>query len=507
MNYFMAFQDFVGKENIAKKHAMFYKGQATTYQDLLDGANRIAGALKSECGVDKGQVIALYMGNCVEYISCFLGIAKLGAASLPIDILLTQYEIQPMLETTKAQTIIVSPQFLPTVEAIRPNLPNLKQVIVKSEESPRGTHSYFELIKKAEPLPDSEVKGDSDDPMLILFTAGTTGLPKGVPLTHHNLLFVIEGMQDRFSPLGEMVVLQPLPFSHVFGLHSIAMSCLFLKTPVVLMDKWNGEEAAKFVETLRVSFLFVVPTIIIDLLNYVDKYDLSSIKVINSGGAPLSPALAERVNQTLNMSLGNGLGLTEASGMVSTMPVGIPEKFGSVGLPLKGIEWKIVDDNDNELPRGEIGEVLQRGGNMMTGYLHAPEATANTLRGGWLHTGDLGRMDEDSYVYLVDRKKDVIMRGGYNVYPTEVEAAIYNHPKVMEAAVFSVTDERKGETVGAAVAPRPGEMLTGEEIIEHCQERLARYKVPKYVKIMDSLPKSPAGKILRRRLREMKITD
>jgi len=250
-----------------------------------------------------------------------------------------------------------------------------------------------------------------------------------------------------------------------------------------------------------------VPTIIIDLLNYADKYDLSSIKVINSGGAPLSPALSERVKQTLNISLGNGLGLTEASGMVSTMPVGIPEKFGAVGLPLKGIEWKIVDDNDNELPRGEIGEVLQRGENMMKGYLHAPEATAATLRGGWLHTGDLGRMDEDSYVYLVDRKKDVIMRGGYNVYPTEVEAAIYNHPKVMEAAVFSVADERKGETVGAAVAPRPGEMLTGEEIIEHCQERLARYKVPKYVKIMDSLPKSPAGKILRRRLREMKMTE
>ena len=317
----------------------------------------------------------------------------------------------------------------------------------------------------------------------------------------------MEGSRERHAPLGELIALEPIPLSHIFGLHSITLCSLFQKSPVVIMERWNGEEAAKIVETLRVSYMYIVPTIIIDLLNYADKYDLSSFRVLISGGAPISAALAERVKQILNISLGNGMGLTEGGGNTCIMPVGIPEKFGSIGPPLRGIECKIVDENDNELPRGELGELVQRGANNMTGYLNAPEATANALRGGWLHTGDLARMDEDDYVYLVDRKKDIIMRGGYNVYPTEVEAAIYTYPKVLEAAVFSVIDERKGETVGAAIVPRSGETLTGEEIIEYCQERLARYKIPKYVKIMDSLPKTPTGKILRRQLRDMKMTE
>jgi len=507
MNYFETFRDFVQQEKIGGKHAIFFKGRATTYQELIEGANRVAGALNSECGVGKGQMVGLYMNNCVDFIFCFLGVAKLGATVLPINPVLTRYEIQPMLEVAKAQTVIVSPQFLPTVDEIRPSLPNLKQVIVQSEESPRGTLSYAELLRKSKPLPDSEMKGDSDDPMLILFTAGTTGFPKGVPLTHRNLLTLVEGSRERHAPLGELIALEPIPLSHIFGLHSITLCSLFQKSPVVIMERWNGEEAAKIVETLRVSYMYIVPTIIIDLLNYADKYDLSSFRVLINGGAPISAALAERVKQTLNISLGNGMGLTEGGGNTCIMPVGIPEKFGSIGPPLRGIECKIVDENDNELPRGELGELAQRGANNMNGYLNAPEATANALRGGWLHTGDLARMDEDDYVYLVDRKKDIIMRGGYNVYPTEVEAAIYTYPKVLEAAVFSVIDERKGETVGAAIVPRPGETLTGEEIIEYCQERLARYKIPKYVKIMDSLPKTPTGKILRRQLRDMKMTE
>ncbi len=506
MNYFTAFKDYVEKERISKKHALFFNWQATTYGQLIEDANRLAGALKS-CGIHEGDVVALYMNNCSEYITCLLGVAKLGGASMPIDVLLTRYEIRPMLEITKAKAVIVSPQYLHTVEELKPLLPEMRHVIVFSRECPPGTLSYFDMLKKAQPLPDAEARGDNDDTMLILFTSGTTGMPKGVPLTHNSLLFVIESMQERYGPYGEMVVLQPLPFSHVFGLHSITMCFLFQKTPSVIMDGWKGEEAAKLIQACRVSFLFVVPTITGDLLNFVDRYDLSSLKVITSGGSPLPPALAERAKTLLGVNMGNGLGLTEVSGMVATMPVGIPEKFGSIGLPLRGIEVKIFDENDNELPCGEIGEMVQRGPNNMKGYLSAPEATANTLRGGWLHTGDLAYMDKDGYIFWVDRKKDAIVRGGYKVYPTEVEAAIYQHPSVAEAAVFAVADERKGETVGAAVTPKKGKTLTSEEIIQHCQERLARYKVPKYVKIMDGLPKSATGKILRRKLRDMKITD
>ncbi len=506
MNYFMAFKNYVEKERISKKPALFFNWQATTYGQLVDQASHLAGALKSQ-GIGQGEVVSICLNNCSEYITCLLGIAKLGAASLPIDVLLTRYEIKPMLEVTKASAVITAPQYVHTMEELKPQLPNLKHIIVLSQECPPGTLSYFDLLKKAQPLPDSEVKGDNDDTVLILFTSGTTGMPKGVPLTHNSLLFVIESMQERYGPFGEMVVLQPLPFSHVFGLHSITMCFLYLKTPSVIMDGWKGEEAAKLIQAYRVSFLFVVPTITGDLLNFVDKYDLSSLKVITSGGAPLSAALAERVKRLLGVSVGNGLGLTEVSGMVAAMPEGIPEKFGSIGQPLRGIEVKIFDENDNELPPGEIGEMVQRGPNTMKAYLSAPEATANTLRGGWLHTGERAYLDKDGYIFWVDRKKDAIVRGGYKVYPSEVEAAIYEHPAVAEAAVFSVADERKGETVGAAVAAKKGKTLTGDEIIKHCQERLARYKVPKYVKVLDGLPKSATGKILRRKLRDMKITD
>jgi long-chain acyl-CoA synthetase len=301
-----------------------------------------------------------------------------------------------------------------------------------------------------------------------------------------------------------MMVLCASPLSHIFGLNTITFASLFRKCPVVLEEWFQVEEAAGLIERYRISNIFGVPTVVRSLVDVADKYDMTCLKLVMAGAAPVSEDLYRRVDEAFHCFLIEGWGLTEGAGCATATPPGV-RKVGSCGIPYEGIglECAIFDKNDNPLPPGEVGELVQRGPLNMKGYLDNPEATAEILRNGWLHTGDLARMDEDGYIYIVDRKKDVIIRGGFNIYPAEVEAVLYNFPGVAEAAVFGVTDSRKGETVAAAIRPKPGAQIREEEVIAHCQKHMARYKVPKYVKVVqDPLPKTAAGKTLRRVLKE-----
>jgi long-chain acyl-CoA synthetase len=323
-------------------------------------------------------------------------------------------------------------------------------------------------------------------------------------LTHKNLLSVVRGLGNRFGHLGEMVALCASPLSHIFGLNTITFASLFRKCPVVLEEWFQVEEAAQLIERYRISNIFGVPTVIRSLVDVADKYDMSCLKLVMVGGAPVPEELYDRVEKTFRCFLVEGWGLTEGAGCATVTPPGV-RKVGSCGIPYDGIglECAVVDENDHPLPPGQVGELVQRGPLNMKGYLGNPEATTEILRNGWLYTGDLARMDEDEYIYIVDRKKDVIIRGGFNIYPAEVEAVLYTFPGVQEAAVFGVSDKRKGETVAAAIRPKAGSLMHEEEVIAYCQKRLARYKVPKYVKILqDPLPKTAAGKILRRVLKE-----
>jgi len=503
INYAKEFRNLVKNEKIEYKHALFFRGKASTYGQLIDESDKVASALFTECGVRKGDSVGIYMSNSPEVITTFFGIMRLGAIAVPINTLLTRYEIKPYLEETKAGTIFVSPSYLPTVEQMKPELPNLKNVIVVSKEAGQGTVSYFELLRKVK-SPPPEVEVEDDAVALIFFTSGTTGKPKGVMLTPRGLMSVVEGQRELiYEPLGETVtVLVGMPLTHIWALNTITVSSLFRKSPVVIEEAFVPEETAKDIETYQVSLVWGVPYVFLRLLELTDKYDMSSIEVAFLAGQVVPDELWQKIEKAFGCYGVEGYGLTEGSGHTVSTPLG-QRRPGSTGTPFPGTEIKIVDDNGKELPRGEVGEIIQKSAANMKGYLNMPEVTAATLKNGWLYTGDLGKLDEDGNLYIAGRKKELIKRGGYNVYPTEIESVILEHPKVSEAAVFAVNDALKGETVGAAVFPKAGEKITEEELCNYCQERLARYKVPKHIRIMESpLPKTPTGKVLKIALQE-----
>jgi long-chain acyl-CoA synthetase len=502
MDYFRAFRNYVQEEKIDKKQAIFFGERAATYGELIAEAEQISAAL-NYYGVGKGDVVSIYLGNCREFLSLFLGIARAGAIAQPLNILLTEYEVRPQLEKTESRLIFVSPAHLAVVDRIKGRLPLLKNVVLMSDGAQPPALSYSEFLRKGGkdgPSPDLE----EDDVALILFTGGTTGTPKAVMLTHKNLLSVIQGLKNRLGQLGEMVVLCASPLSHIFGLNTITFASLFRKSFVVLEEWFKLEEAAGLIERFRISALFGVPTVVRSIVDVAERFDLRSLRLILTGAAPVPEDLYHRVEEVFHCYLVEGWGLTEGTGCTTVTPPGV-RKVGSCGIPYEGIglECAIFDKDDHPLPPGEIGELVQRGPLNMKGYLGNPEATAEVIRNGWLHTGDLARMDEEGYIYIVDRKKDVIIRGGFNVYPAEVEAVLYDFPGVAEAAVFGVADSRKGETVAAALLARAGFQIKEEEVLAHCRKRLARYKVPKYLRILsDPLPKTPAGKIMRRIMKD-----
>jgi long-chain acyl-CoA synthetase len=502
MDYFRAFQDYVKSENIDKKQALFFNGKATTYGEMLAEAGRISSALR-RLGIQKGDAVTFYMGNCPEFLSLFLGVAKCGAIAAPINILLTEYEIQPQMEKTQSKMIFTSQAYLPVVERIKDRLPQLQKVVVVSKKPVEGYLSYRDFLKMGEgEAPPADLQ--DDDVVLILFTGGTTGAPKAVMLTHQNLLSVVRGLNGRFAPQGEMVVLCASPLSHIFGLNTITFASLFRKSMVVLIEWFQVDEVAKLIERYRISNVFGVPTVVRSLVEVADQYDMSCLRLVLAGAAPVPEELYHRVEKAFPCFMVEGWGLTEGAGCATVTPPGV-RKVGSCGTPfdVAGLECAIFDKDDRPLPPGEVGELVQRGPLNMKGYLGNPEATAEVMRNGWLYTGDLARTDEDGYIYIVDRKKDVIIRGGFNIYPAEVEAVLYTFPGVQEAAAFGVSDKRKGETVAVAIRPKEGALIRQEEILAHCQERMARYKVPKYVKVLpEPLPKTAAGKIMRRVLKE-----
>lgn len=487
--------------NFGEYVCLIFEGREYTNVEMGRQAKKLGNGLK-KIGVKRGDRVIIQLPNSPEVLWGFQAIFKIGAVVVPINYLIGTEETAYIYRDSGAETVITSADFLNRVEAARSEAPLLKNVIVVDKDTP-NTVSYQKLVDEG--LDDLEtVVTDDDELAALIYTAGTTGRPKGVMLSHYALYSNAKMQYDTINPNREIVTITSLPLSHSYGISSMNGS-LLAGTRTVLLKWFNIEKFFEAVEKYKPVATTAVPTMYVYMLLYpeLEKYDLSSMRFWLSGSAPLAPETIMGIQEKFGGIVVEGWGLTEAAGNNTINPLAGSRKVGSIGVPMKGVEIKVFDDQDQELPQGKEGELVIRGPMLMKGYWNMPQETAEALRGGWLHTGDIGYVDEDGYFFITERKKDLIIKAGENIYPREVEKVLLSHSKVAEAGVVGIPDKLYGEDIKAFVALKPGEQATEAEIIDHCQQRLTRFKTPKSVQFMDALPKNIVGKILRKELRKL----
>jgi long-chain acyl-CoA synthetase len=468
-------------------------GLELTYADLDDRSARLA-ALLRERGLRQGDRIGVMLPNVLEFPISYYGILRAGGVVVPMNVLLKRREIAFYLEDSGAKMLLAWHGF---GEEAREGAAEAGAELIEVE-----LRSFAELLDSQEP--DSELAAtDDEDTAVILYTSGTTGKPKGAELTHSNLARNAEIASQTTCGIEEGdVVLGSLPLFHSFGQTVSMNASLRVGATLTLLPKFDPGEALEIMGRDRVTHYYGVPTMYGALLHHPDReqHDTSALRICITGGAAMPVEVLRGFEEAFGCELLEGYGLSETSPVASSNHPGRPRKPGSIGTPLREVEMKVVDENDREVPQGEVGEIVIRGHNVMKGYWEKPEATEEAMRGGWFHSGDMARVDEDGYFFIVDRKKDLIIRGGYNVYPREVEEVLYEHPKIREAAVLGVPHDQWGEEIGAAVVVHEGEELEPAEVSEYVKERIAAYKYPRLVWFLDDLPKGPTGKILKREI-------
>jgi long-chain acyl-CoA synthetase len=493
----------LGDESIRRYgeyEALAFEGRRLTNVDQQRAACRVAHALR-RLGVEPGDRVVVMLPNCPEVMQSYGGILRLGGVIVPVIFLLGEVEVAHILADSEAKVVITSSDMVWKVEKQIGVRPTLRHVLLVDGGGEGGVRSYAEEIAhepdRFEPAPRAEA-----DLAVILYTSGTTGAPKGVALSHGNLESNARASASLYELDRERWGVAVLPLSHSYGL-TVMNAGHILGTRGALLRWFNPEEVLKTIQEFRAEAMSGVPTMFVYLLHYPEaaRYDTSSMRVWGSGAAPLPVEIVEPFERRFGGKLLEGYGLTEASPVVSAHRLSGVRKLGSVGPPIPGVTVSIRDDGDRALPAGEVGEVCVKGPNVMIGYYRNPEETARTIRDGWLRTGDMGRLDDDNFLYIVERKKDLVIRGGFNIYPRDVEEALYAFPGIAEAAVIGMPDALMGEEVIAFVVLKPGQSATAAEVIAFCQGRLANYKCPKEVRFVDALPKSPVGKILRKELR------
>jgi long-chain acyl-CoA synthetase len=479
-------------------------GEATlSYAQLDQLSDRVAASLTAG-GLAPGDRVGLQLPNIPQFVIAYFGILKAGGVVVPMNVLLKAPEIAFQLEDSQARALITFGGFLAEAAKAAESA-SVTALYVVGESGAAGTGTAFEALLAGDaPGPQLALRSPAD-PAVIIYTSGTTGTPKGAVLSHITLYMNadIPGRLFEFS-VGD-TALVALPLFHVFALSSILNTCVLLGGTMTLVPRFDPVAVLETMQRDRVTVFMGVPTMFIALLQAVGggDYDLSSLRVTVSGGAPIPAEVIDSFERRFGVAILEGYGLSE-SASTATFNISVSErKVYSVGKPIWGTSLQIWDEESRPLPRGaeHVGEVVLRGQNIMTGYHNNPEATAKAFAGGWFHTGDLGYVDEDGFLFIVDRIKDLIIRGGYNVYPREVEEVLYAHPAVAEAAVIGVPDPKWGEEVRAIVAVKPGQSVTEAELIEFTRERVAAYKYPRQIEFRDSLPKGGTGKILKKELR------
>jgi long-chain acyl-CoA synthetase len=486
------------------KVAIIFDDFKLTYAQLNAAANQVANALV-ERGIKPGDRVGMMLPNVPQFPIIYFGILKAGGVVVPMNVLLKGREVAYYLSDSEASAFFYWDMFAADALAgakEAPSVKNLVQVGIAPAEAPQGVEDFFAVSGKQQPTFDTVATGP-DDTCLIIYTSGTTGQPKGAELTNLNLFECCHLGTHIFTFDQNDVILAVLPMFHSFGLSNVVNGGIHGGITLTLMPRFDADKCLQVIQRDKVSLFLGVPTMYFALLNHPERstYDLGSLRLCVSGGASIPGEVIKSWEQATGTKILEGYGLSETSPTATFNQIETGQRVGSIGKPIWGVEVKIFDEHDNEVPQGERGEIAIKGHNIMKGYWRRPEATAEAIKNGWFHSGDIGYIDEDGFIFIVDRKKEMIIRGGFNVYPREIEEVIYMHASVAEAAVVGVPDEKFGEEIHAVVAAKPGMTIDPDELIAFVKERVAAYKYPRTVDIVKELPKGPTGKIMKREIK------
>ena len=480
--------------------ALFFEGEWHRSGTIFERSRRLAGGFV-ELGLQPADRVVVMMPNAPEVTIVYHALWRAGAAITPAIFLLPPDELRHVIADSEAKAVVTSPEFLPTVVSACEGVDTVKWIINVGDDTD-GAIALASLEDAAE----IGIVDRSDDQLAaLMYTGGTTGRAKGVMLSHENLYFAGKSAQEASNAPGLIRTIVPLPLAHSFGLIVTVVGLHHPEAHVSILQRWfDAADWMKLVEEHRVQQSTVVPTMLQILLGMpLEDHDLSSLEDIVSGASPLPLEVAEEFERRVpSVQIREGYGLSETSASCCVTPLG-GRRTGSVGKAISGFDVRIVDEEGNDLPAGEIGEILIRSKGVMLGYWHSPEATEDAIRDGWFYTGDLGKVDEDGYVYIVDRKKDLIIRGGFNVYPRDIEDALTEHPAVSVAGVVGKPDPVKGEEVVAFVQLSPGAEVSPDELIAFSKTKLGAYKYPRDVRIVDQVPLTSVLKIDRKKLRTL----
>jgi long-chain acyl-CoA synthetase len=510
------------------KAALNFDGTEITFWELRVLVMRFANALGS-LGVQKGERVGIHLPNCPQYPIAYYAVLSLGAIVVNLNPMYTTEELKLMANVTGLTTLITFDMALPTVRALCKEVRIPRVIATKvtdyikgmdvstanSLDLEKGWHHFSTLIDSVQTTKRPRVQVNPEDPALIQFTGGTTGIPKGAVLTHANVIAstfrcALWGNPTIIlTPYESRNVIAVLPYFHVYGNIVVMNWAIFSCATQIIVPRYQIDEFMRLLANFKeITFFPSVPTMINAVINHPKAAELDlgrKLGMLNSGGAPMPVELIEQVKD-MGIFFGEGYGLSESTALGISNPI-LGHKVGSIGVPVPDNDVRLVSVRDGvtEVRRGEPGEIIMKGPLIMQGYWHNPDETAGQLKDGWLYTGDIAVQDEDDYFFIVDRKKDMIIAGGFNIYPREIDEVLFQHPKVQEAVAVGIPDKYRGETIKAYIVLKPGETATAEEIITFCREKLAAYKAPKLVEFRTSLPKSAIGKVLRKILREEEI--
>ena len=486
-------------ERFPDRIAVRFDGREYSFDALNRKVNRLANGLRS-AGLKRGNRCILMMPSGIDFICSYYALAKLGAAIIPVNFLYRVHELSHIFGDCGAEAFIGMAPYLDEPGKVLADLPRIRlRFAAGVEDAP--DFRPLAALDGSEEFRSEDM--DDQDTLAILYTSGTTGAPKGAMLTHKNLYSNAMTVADMRQSGPADVVIGVLPLYHIYGQTSAMNASIYLGLTFHVFRSFEPRPVLDLIETEKSTILIAVPTIFNRLLAEAEREGLrrSSLRYCVSGGASLPVEILRKFEERFQVKIYEGYGLTECSPVCVENPFGKKTKPGSIGIPIPGFEARVVSPYRADVPAGEVGELIVKGPGVMKGYLNRPDATTDAVVDGWLHTGDMARMDAEGYITIVDRKKDMIIRGGYNVYPREVEEVLFQHPAVFEAGVYGVPHADLGEEVAANVVLQPGSQITADELRDFVRARLAPYKYPRIIRLVDELPKSHTGKVLKRELR------